>query len=94
MNGFREGVFAALTSETRNSKNGLCGHFNSKINRKIDILKYADQPFSESLVVSALMEEFGSLKVRVLVDNLVDWKSKLSGAAFSFRQTLILVTVP
>ena len=68
-----------LAKATRMSKSGLFAHFQSKENLQIEILKHAGELFAEGVVVPALMEKAGIVRIKALVNNWVAWSSKLSG---------------
>ena len=75
-----EGVsIGSLAKAINMSKSGLFAHFLSKENLQIDILNYAGRLFSESVVVPALKTKAGASRIRALVNNWVEWTSKLSG---------------
>jgi AcrR family transcriptional regulator len=68
-----------LAKITNLSKSGLFAHFQSKENLQIEILNYAAQLFSESVIVPALKTEAGIPRIRALVDNWIRWSSELTG---------------
>lgn len=68
-----------LAKATRMSKSGLFAHFQSKENLQIEILNYAAQRFAENVIVPALMEDAGIPRIRALIDNWIDWGSRLTG---------------
>lgn len=77
--GLENVTIGALAKATNMSKSGLFAHFNSKENLQIEILEYAGQRFSESVVAPALMMEGGIPRIKALVNNWIDWSSELSG---------------
>jgi AcrR family transcriptional regulator len=75
-----EGVsIGSLANVLGMSKSGLFAHFKSKENLQIEILRYAGQVFSESVLIPALRIESGIPRIKALVDNWIDWNSKLKG---------------
>jgi AcrR family transcriptional regulator len=68
-----------LAKTTNMSKSGLFAHFQSKENLQIEILNYAAQLFSESVILPALKIEAGIPRIRALVDNWIRWSSELTG---------------
>jgi len=75
-----EGVsIGALAKATGMSKSGLFAHFNSKENLQIEILRYAGQVFAEEVVVPTLLVRRGIPRIRALVENWIDWSSRISG---------------
>ena len=75
-----EGVSIGSLAKTINmSKSGLFAHFQSKENLQIEILNHAGRLFSEGVVVPALKTKAGVPRIRALVNNWVQWTSKLSG---------------
>ena len=68
-----------LAKTTNMSKSGLFAHFQSKENLQIEILNYAAQVFSESVIAPALKIQAGIPRIRALVDNWIRWTSKLTG---------------
>jgi AcrR family transcriptional regulator len=77
--GLENVTIGALAKATNMSKSGLFAHFNSKENLQIEILEYAGQRFSESVIAPALMMEGGIPRIKALVNNWIDWSSALSG---------------
>jgi len=75
-----EGVsIGALAKVLGMSKSGLFAHFQSKENLQIEILRYAGQVFSENVLVPTLRIRAGIPRIRALVENWIDWSSKISG---------------
>jgi len=68
-----------LAKATRMSKSGLFAHFQSKEKLQIEILKHAGELFAEGVVIPALMEKAGIVRIKALVKNWIAWSSKLSG---------------
>ena len=68
-----------LAKTTNLSKSGLFAHFQSKENLQIEILNYAAQHFSESVIIPALKTKAGIPRIRALVDNWIQWSSELTG---------------
>jgi len=68
-----------LAKTTNMSKSGLFAHFQSKENLQIEILNYAAQVFSESVIVPALKIRTGIPRIRALVDNWIGWTAELTG---------------
>lgn len=61
------------------SKSGLFAHFQSKENLQIEILNFAAQMFSGDVIVPALKVEGGIPRIKALVDNWINWTSRLTG---------------
>ncbi len=75
-----EGIsIGELAKATGMSKSGLFAHFQSKENLQIEILNFAAQRFAENVVIPALMKEAGTPRIRALVDNWIEWGSRLTG---------------
>lgn len=75
-----EGVtIGALAKATNMSKSGLFAHFQSKENLQIEILKYAGELFSETVIVPALRANAGIERIRTLVRNWSRWETTLTG---------------
>ena len=75
-----EGVSIGALSKAMNmSKSGLFAHFNSKENLQLEILEYAGQVFSENVLIPTLRIQAGIPRIRALVDNWIDWTSRLWG---------------
>lgn len=68
-----------LAKATNLSKSGLFAHFQSKENLQIEILNHAARVFSEGVIIPALKTEAGIPRIRVLVDNWIQWTSELTG---------------
>ena len=68
-----------LAKATNMSKSGLFAHFQSKENLQVEILNYAAQLFTESVIVPALKTQSGIPRIRALVDNWIAWSSELTG---------------
>ena len=69
----------ALAKETGMSKSGLFAHFKSKENLQIELLKYAAQVFTESVLIPALKIQAGMSRIKALVQNWVTWSNQLKG---------------
>jgi AcrR family transcriptional regulator len=75
-----EGVsIGSLAKATSMSKSGLFAHFQSKENLQLEILNHAARLFSENVVVPALKTEAGIPRIKALVNNWIEWASRLSG---------------
>lgn len=75
-----EGISIGELAKTMGmSKSGLFAHFQSKENLQIEILNFAARRFSENVIAPALMKPAGIPRVRALVDNWIDWGSRLTG---------------
>jgi len=68
-----------LAKTTNLSKSGLFAHFQSKENLQVEILNFAAQLFSEGVIFPALKIKAGIPRIRALVDNWIQWTSKLTG---------------
>ena len=77
--GLESVTIGALAKATHMSKSGLFAHFQSKENLQVEILNYAAQLFSEGVIIPALIAEAGIPRIKVLVDNWIDWTSELKG---------------
>jgi AcrR family transcriptional regulator len=77
--GLESVTIGTLAKATNMSKSGLFAHFNSKENLQIEILQYAGKRFSEIVVGPALKVKAGIPRIKALVDNWIEWSSKLSG---------------
>jgi AcrR family transcriptional regulator len=69
----------ALAKALGMSKSGLFAHFQSKENLQIEILRYAGQVFSENVLIPSLQIQPGIPRIRALVENWIDWSSKITG---------------
>jgi AcrR family transcriptional regulator len=75
-----EGVSIGSLAKTINmSKSGLFAHFQSKENLQLEILNHAARLFSEGVVIPALKTEAGVPRIKALVNNWVEWASRLTG---------------
>ncbi len=75
-----EGVsIGSLAKSINMSKSGLFAHFQSKENLQIEILDYAARLFAQDVVVPALKTEAGVPRIKALVNNWIEWASKLAG---------------
>ena len=77
--GLESVTIGSLAKATNMSKSGLFAHFQSKKNLQVEILNYAAQLFSESVIVPALITEAGIPRIKALVDNWINWTSELKG---------------
>ena len=68
-----------LAKVTKMSKSGLFAHFQSKENLQIEILKHAGELFAEVVIIPALMENAGIPRIKALVNNWINWSSKMMG---------------
>ena len=75
-----EGVsIGALAKATQMSKSGLFAHFQTKEKLQLEILNLAAQLFSDHVIVPALRVEAGIPRIRTLVNNWIEWSSRLTG---------------
>ena len=77
--GLESVTIGALADTIGMSKSGLFAHFQSKENLQIEILKFAEQEFAESVVVPALKTRGGIPRIKALVRNWIGWGAKLTG---------------
>ena len=77
--GLESVTIGTLAKVTNMSKSGLFAHFQSKENLQVEILNYAAQLFSESVIIPALTIEAGIPRIKALVDNWISWTSELKG---------------
>lgn len=68
-----------LAKTMKMSKSGLYAHFQSKETLLIEILNHAAENFSDNVIVPALMAEAGISRIYTLVNNWIDWSSRLTG---------------
>jgi AcrR family transcriptional regulator len=68
-----------LAKATQMSKSGLFAHFQSKENLQVDILKHAGELFAEAVVIPALLEKPGIPRIKALVDNWINWSTRMTG---------------
>ncbi|MBT8339520.1 MAG: TetR/AcrR family transcriptional regulator [Desulfatitalea sp.] len=68
-----------LAKAVNMSKSGLFAHFKSKENLQCDIMHFAGELFSSSVIIPALEAEAGIPRIQTLVDNWIRWTSKLTG---------------
>ena len=61
------------------SKSGLFAHFQSKENLQIEILRFAAQDFTESVLTPALKTRSGIPRIQMLVRKWIEWSAKLTG---------------
>jgi AcrR family transcriptional regulator len=69
----------ALAKTLDMSKSGLFAHFQSKENLQVEILNYAGRLFADEVIVPALQAEAGISRIKVLVDNWIEWTTQLTG---------------
>lgn len=81
-------TIGSLAKATRMSKSGLFAHFQSKENLQNDILRYAGDLYSKSVVLPALQVEAGIPRIRALVDNWVRWTSKMTGGCIFVQASM------
>lgn len=75
-----QGVTIGTLAKAANmSKSGLFAHFQSKENLQIEILKFAGQLFSETVIIPALKAKAGITRIRTLVERWGQWESTLTG---------------
>jgi len=68
-----------LAKATQMSKSGLFGHFQSKENLQVEILKHAGELFAEVVVIPALSQEAGIPRIKSLVNNWIAWSNRMTG---------------
>jgi AcrR family transcriptional regulator len=69
----------SLAKAMKMSKSGLFAHFNAKENLQIEILGYAARLFADKVIRPSLQVKRGISRIRALVENWINWSSKLSG---------------
>lgn len=75
-----ENVTIGSLAKTMNmSKSGLFGHFQSKENLQVQIINYAVEHFTESVVVPTLKVKRGIARIRTMVENWIEWGSGATG---------------
>lgn len=72
-------TIGSLAKATQMSKSGLFAHFQSKENLQIEILKFAATDFSDHVVLPAIKEKAGIPRIKALVDNWIQWSTRLKG---------------
>ena len=68
-----------LAKKMNLSKSGLFAHFKSKENLQLQILNYASNYFSKHVIIPALKVERGIPRIKALINNWIEWSSKLTG---------------
>ncbi|MFC2123455.1 TetR/AcrR family transcriptional regulator [Bacteroidota bacterium] len=68
-----------LAVETNMSKSGLFGHFQSKENLQIAILKHAGEDFTNKVIIPALKTPRGIERIKTLVEKWIEYSSMISG---------------
>ena len=68
-----------LAKATQMSKSGLFAHFHSKENLQVEIINHAGDLFAEGVVIPALMEKPGIPRIKALVNNWIQWSSRMTG---------------
>ena len=61
------------------SKSGLFGHFNSKENLQLEVMKHAGDIFNRDVIVPALKTKPGIPRIQKMMDNWIEWTMNLSG---------------
>ncbi len=72
-------TIGSLAKATKMSKSGLFAHFQSKENLQIAILEFAARQFTDQVVIPSLKKKAGIPRIRALVENWIQWGSKLKG---------------
>jgi AcrR family transcriptional regulator len=68
-----------MASSTKMSKSGLFGHFKSKENLQLAVMKHAGQIFNQEVIVPALRAQAGIPRIQKMIDKWVEWTLNLSG---------------
>jgi AcrR family transcriptional regulator len=68
-----------LADETDMSKSGLFAHFKSKENLQIEILKHAEEDFTNFVIIPALRVKAGIPRIKKLVEKWIEWGARLPG---------------
>ncbi len=79
MIGLESVTIGSLAQKTNLSKSGLFAHFNSKENLQIEILKYAEEEFTNSVLIPALKTPAGIPRIIKLIDLWIKWGARLTG---------------
>lgn len=61
------------------SKSGIFGHFQSKENLQIQIINFAVEHFTESVIVPSLKVTRGIPRIKAMVDNWISWGTGSAG---------------
>lgn len=77
--GLESVTIGELAKAARMSKSGLFAHFQSKENLQMAILNHAADVFAADVVLPALKRPAGTPRIRALVDNWIDYASRLTG---------------
>jgi len=80
-------TFGELAKEMKMSKSGLFAHFQSKENLQLDILNYAARQFAEEVILPSLKVERGIPRIKAIVNNWIEWGSKLGGGCIFVDST-------
>ena len=72
-------TIGSLADETDMSKSGLFAHFKSKENLQIEILKHAEDYFTNFVIIPAIGVKAGIPRIKKLVEKWIEWGSRLSG---------------
>lgn len=72
-------TIGSLAKATKMSKSGLFAHFQSKENLQIAILEFAATDLIDHVVLPALKVKAGIPRIKLLVDNWIEWAEKIKG---------------
>lgn len=81
-NGLESLTIGELAKQCGMSKSGLFAHFNSKDNLQIAVLDYANQVFTERVIIPArlLGDDNIEAKLKSLLDNWLGWNHSFQGS--------------
>lgn len=81
-NGLESLTIGELARQCGMSKSGLFAHFNSKDNLQISLLEYANQVFTQRVIVPAREKTTNSIeqKLTMLLDNWLGWNHSFQGS--------------
>lgn len=81
-NGLESLTIGELARQCGMSKSGLFAHFNSKDNLQISLLEYANQVFTQRVIVPAREKTTYSIeqKLTMLLDNWLGWNHSFQGS--------------
>ncbi len=68
-----------LAKATSMSKSGLFGHFNSKENLQLAVMKHAGGIFRNEVIIPALKTERGIPRIKKITDCWINWSINLTG---------------
>ncbi len=68
-----------LAKATSMSKSGLFGHFNSKENLQLAVMKHAGGIFRHEVIIPALKTERGIPRIKKITDCWINWSIHLTG---------------